>query len=405
MNTRDKLEEIIRLGKLMTEVTDEDFLLERILTEARRFASADAGTIYKCQKGMLHLRYSQNDTKQSKLPDGQKLIYSTMSFPIDRLKISGYVAETGEILNIPDVYKISPKSSYQFGKIVDVMAGYKTKSMLSIPLKTGTSRIVGVLQLINAKDKDGNVVPFKNKEIPFFEHLANNAAVALEKAELTRTIILRMISMAELRDPLETGPHVNRVGAYSAELYEVWARKNKIPESEIDIRKDMLRVASMLHDVGKVAVPDHILKKPGKLTPEEYDIIKQHALLGFQLFKESSSELEIMAAEIALRHHESWDGTGYPGHYSLEKDLDSHTNHKMGTGLKGEEISIWGRIVKIADVYDALSRPRVYKEAWDQAQVMDELERCSGSAFDPELIEIFTDNIDRIQRISALYND
>ncbi len=119
-----------------------------------------------------------------------------------------------------------------------------------------------MLQLINAKDPStGNPIPFNPEFVPITNFLGECASIALERANLFRTIVLRMIKMAELRDPKETGTHVNRVGEYSAIIYEAWAYKNNIPERKIDRNKDMLRIAAMLHDVGKVAISDTILKK------------------------------------------------------------------------------------------------------------------------------------------------
>jgi HD-GYP domain-containing protein (c-di-GMP phosphodiesterase class II) len=408
LNEKQKLQEIIRLGTEMTQIQDLDILLEHILTEARKFVNADAGSIYKVEGDKLALKYSQNDTKQRLLPPGKKLIYSTFEIDINNNTISGYVAHTGEILNISDVYKIPPEVDYEYNTEYDKRTNYKCTSMLTIPLKTSRGDIVGVLQLINAQDEKGEVVPFSEEDVPMIKHFASNAAVALEKAAMTRTILLRMISMAELRDPKETGPHVNRVGAYSAELYEAWAIRNGIPQSEIEQNKDVLRMAAMLHDVGKVAISDLILKKPARLTKEEFETIKKHTYLGARLFSDAKSHLDEMAANIALSHHEKWDGSGYPGYIDLQTGDPLPGYEKddgNAIGKKGEEISIWGRIVSIADVYDALSCKRVYKSAWSQEEVLEELKRQAGKQFDPNLIEIFLSILDSIQAIAGNYPD
>jgi HD-GYP domain-containing protein (c-di-GMP phosphodiesterase class II) len=397
MGSDSRLDEILRISNLVAETRDQDLLLERILSEARRFCNADAGSIYLCERKVLHLKYSQNDNLFRR--SNKKAAYPSFSRLVDSSTISGYVAETGETLSIDDVYALDPNLPYQFGKEYDLMNDYRTQSMLTVPLKNGRQTVVGVLQLINAHDPDGKVIPFPESEFPLVRHLANQAAVALEKAELTRAIILRMIRMAEMRDPKETGPHVNRVGAFSAELWEAWAKKHGVPDEEMEQKKDLLRVAAMLHDVGKVAISDLILKKPAKLTDEEYAVMKTHTYLGANLFFDKQSDIDDASAEIALTHHENWNGHGYPGY------INAVTGEPTGISLKGENIPLYGRIVKIADVYDALSRPRVYKEAWTQEKVINELIRCRGTDFDPELLDLFIDNIEIIQSISARFPD
>jgi HD-GYP domain-containing protein (c-di-GMP phosphodiesterase class II) len=408
LNENQKLEEIIKLGNLMTQIKDIDILMERILKEARTLVNADAGSIYKCDNGELLFSYTQNDTHQKKLPAGKKLIYNTFSIPVNKSSIAGYVAVSGEILNLDDAYKLDDRYPFRFRKDIDQQTDYKTTSMLTIPLITSSGKTVGVLQLINAQDEKGNVIPFNKPDIPLIKHFANNAAVALERAEMTRTIILRMIRMAELRDPKETGAHVNRVGAFSAELYEEWAKRHQIPENELQHVKDLIRIAAMLHDVGKVATPDAILKKPGKLTDEEYKIMKLHPYMGAKLFADNQSELDIMSQEIALNHHERWDGFGYPGHIDLPLGIPLPGKDKgngQAIGKREEESPLWARIVAIADVYDALSCRRSYKEPWTQEDVLNELQRSAGSQFDPELINLFLGITDLIQAIRQKYPD
>lgn len=408
LTEKQKLEEIIKLGNLMTQIKDIDILMETILTEAKNFTQADAGSIYRCEDDILHFNYTQNNTLLKRLEPGKKLIYSTFKMPINSKSIAGYVAETGRILNIPDVYYLPSDVPYSFNKDFDITSNYKTTSMLTIPLKTNGDRIVGVLQLINAQDDEGNVIAFDSEDIPLVQHFANNAAVALERAEMTRAIILRMIKVAELRDPKETGAHANRVGAYSAEIYEAWATKHEVEPLVMKRNKDTIRIAAMLHDIGKVAIPDAILKKPAKLTDEEYAVMKTHPCAGARLFMNKQSDLDIMSQEIALNHHERWDGFGYPGHVDFETG-DPIPCYQLESGkVRGkekDEISLWARIVAISDVYDALSSRRSYKTEWTQEDVVNEMVNQAGKQFDPELIEIFSSIIDVLQSVREKYPD
>ena len=253
----------------------------------------------------------------------------------------------------------------------------------------------------------GNVIPFSPSDESLIGHFATTAALALARAQMTRNIILRMISMVELRDPTETGPHVNRVGAYAVEIYETWAAEKGLAEEEIERRKDSLRMAAMLHDVGKVAISDLILKKADRLSPEEFAIMKSHTYLGARLFKNMQSDFEEVAAQVALNHHEKWDGTGYPGHLD-PFSTETRMGHESGGGAspkKGEEIPLYGRIVSVADVYDALNSRRSYKAPWEEDRVLEEMRRLSGKSFDPEVVDAFFGCLDTLKAIAKRYPD
>ncbi len=400
----EKLRNIISLDSELNKIQDEDILLERILLEARRVVGADAGSIYAVQGNHLVINYAQNDTKQRLLPQGQKLIYKVFTVPISTQTVSGYAATTGEPVNIEDVYEIPESAPYGFDPSYDVISGYRSHSMLAVPLKTNTGEILGVIQVINKMDSQGNVVAFDHDDELLVMHFATNATVALQRAHMTRAILLRMIRMAELRDPKETGPHVNRVAGYSVEIYEAWANQNNIPRKEIDKTRDNLRMAAMLHDVGKVAISDTILKKPGRFTPDEHEVMKFHTLYGARLFIDKQSDFDELAQVVALNHHENWDGTGYPGHVDISTgDAIDPMPDGSARGKRGEEIPLVGRIVSIADVYDALLSKRIYKEAWGDKDALQELRRLQGTKFDPELIEIFFSILPNIQTITEKY--
>lgn len=408
LTEKQKLEVLTRLGTELNQVKDLDILMEQILTEARRVVNADAGSIYIRDKDQLRFTYTQNATLQKRLPPGEKLIYNIFSIPTDESSIAGYSATTGQALNIPDVYQLEGAVPYRFGRQFDETAGYKTHSVLAIPLKTVRQDVIGVLQVINAQNDENSIISFSKDDERMMVHFASMATVALERAQMTRTLILRMIRMAELRDPKETGAHVNRVGAYSVEIYERWARENGIPEKEIQSKRDILRMAAMLHDVGKVAISDKILKKPGRLTDEEYEVMKQHAVFGARLFIDKKSDFDEAAAEVALNHHEWWNGKGYPGKIDLSSTasaLSSDGPKGRPPGRKREEIPLFGRIVAIADVYDALASKRSYKEAWDEADILETMEQGAGQQFDPDLVRVFVSSLDVMRSIQQRYPD
>jgi len=408
LTEKEKLDELLSLGIELNQLNDLDILLEKILGNARRFVNADAGSIYICRKDILDFTYTQNDTLQRRLPAGEKLIYSTFSMPINTDSIAGYVATTGELLNIPDVYQLSSDVPYSFSKKFDESAGYTTRSMVTLPLKNTRGDILGILQIINAQDENGDVIPFAPEDETLMLHFASIAAVALERAQMTRAILLRMIRMAEMRDPKETGAHVNRVGGYSIEIFEKWAERHGLDEKEIESGRDSLRMAAMLHDVGKVAISDLILKKPGKFSSDERELMKQHTVLGAQLFLQAQSDFDEAAREVAFNHHERWDGDGYPGHVDIatgEPLPGSQQQDGTARGKKGDEIPLFGRIVALADVYDALSSARVYKEAWSEADVLETIKAEAGAQFDPEIVDLFLSRIDVLRAIQERYSE
>ncbi len=405
---QQKLDRLVQLGLEISQIADLDLLLEKVLTEARHLLRADAGSIYVKENDALRFSYSQNDTLQKKLQPGKKLIYTTFTLPIDNFSIAGFVANNGKTLNIPDAYKIQGDYPFSFNPKFDQISGYRTHSMLTIPMKNSRGDIIGVLQLINAQDDQGKIIPFPKEDEPIVRHFAIYAANAIERAQMTRTTIERMISMAELRDPKETGAHANRVASYAVVIYEAWGQKNNLKQEEIDRMRDSLRLAAMLHDVGKVAISDVILKKPGRLNDDEYNIMKQHTIHGARLFQNARSDFDEFSAIVALNHHERWDGKGYPGHVDVQtgRPLPGFEN-KNGSakGKQGEEIPLFGRIVALADVYDALSSKRVYKKAWDEKQVLAEIEKERGKQFDPLIVDCFFERLDEIRAIAKRYPD
>jgi HD-GYP domain-containing protein (c-di-GMP phosphodiesterase class II) len=407
MKKRTDYKFIINLDSELNQIQDFDLLLERILFEARKVANADAGSIYTAFSkentpvpDKLAFKYSQNDTIQKTIPPGQKMIYSVFTLDINEKSISGYCALKKALINIHDMYNLPPGVPYSFNSSFDMISGYKTISTLTIPLVASDEKLMGVIQLINAKDKKGKVTSFTPEDEIILTHFANSASNVLQRAYITRTMILRMIKMSELRDPKETGTHVNRVAGYATEIYDHWAYQKKIPKEEQEEFRDLLKISSMLHDVGKVAISDSILKKPARFTPEEYQVMQNHTVFGAKLFNDPSSPLDILSREIALTHHENWDGTGYPGWVDpVTGEIEKADNDGKPLGRKGEEIPFGGRIVAIADVYDALCSKRVYKDPWTEDDVLAEMKKLSGSKFDPDLIDVFFQILPNIKQI------
>ena len=199
-----------------------------------------------------------------------------------------------------------------------------------------------------------------------------------EIEETQKEIIYAMGEIGETRSK-ETGNHVKRVALYSEELALLYG---------LDLQTaNKLKMASPMHDIGKVGIEDAILNAPRRLNESEFEIMKTHAQLGYNMLKHSNKPILQAAAIVAGEHHEKWDGSGYP------------------RGLKGEEIHIFGRITAVADVFDALGSERVYKKAWKTEDIVTFFKEQSGKHFEPKLVTLLLDNLDTFLAIRDKYRD
>jgi putative two-component system response regulator len=199
-----------------------------------------------------------------------------------------------------------------------------------------------------------------------------------EIREREKELIFRISRAAEFRDP-ETGAHIQRMAYYSQAI-----------AMGLGLDQAALRLileAAPMHDVGKIGIPDYILLKPGKLTPEEFEVMKGHSSIGYELLKESRSEILKAGAQIAISHHEKYDGSGYP------------------RGLKGNDIPLFGRIVAVADVFDALTSERPYKKAWPLEEARRYLEEGRGKHFDPLCVEALLAEWDLVLDVRQRFAD
>lgn len=288
-------------------------------------------------------------------------------------KISGY--DRQELIGKPhSIVRNQDVPSSVFKEMWNDLKNGKTwKGVVKNTSKTGEPYIVQAT-IKPIFDSEGNIIEFIGirQDVTEIYNLQN------EIIETQREMLERMGEISESRSQ-ETGHHVKRVAEYSA----LFARCIKLSDEEVEL----LRMASPMHDIGKIAIPDMVLLKPGKLTEEEFELMKTHAEKGHSVFKDSKRELLQAAAIVSHQHHEKWDGTGYP------------------QGLKGKEIHIYGRITAIADVFDALGSKRIYKKAWDDEKIFKLFKEESGKHFDPRLVEIFFDHLDEFLHIRESLRD
>jgi response regulator RpfG family c-di-GMP phosphodiesterase len=289
----------------------------------------------------------------------------------------GYAVQKGASVFIDNAYEDD-----RFNQEVDKKTGYRTNAILVIPFRNNDGEIMGAYQAINKMTESGI---FSQQDAEHLTLAASYAGKSIEAAilhneieETQKEIIFAMGEIGEVRSK-ETGNHVKRVAEYSYLL----ALKYGLSEEEAEL----LRTASPMHDIGKVAIPDGILQKPGKLTDEEFTLMKTHSTIGYNLLKNSNRHILKAAAIVAHEHHEKWNGTGYP------------------RGIKGVDTHIYARITAIADVFDALGSERVYKSAWDLDRIIKLFREEKGKHFDPKLVDLFLENIDKLVEIRDKYKD
>ncbi|MBI5241048.1 MAG: GAF domain-containing protein [Elusimicrobia bacterium] len=351
MGRRQELEKrqtlLSRFGRLIATETRLDALLTIIAEEVRNILDADRCSVFLVDgyKGELWTKVALGmEEKILRMPLGQG--------------IAGFVAKTGSAVNIREAYRDT-----RFTQDLDRITGYQTRSVLAVPLKGRDSQVLGVFEVLN-KTKGS----FTEEDEGLLRILATMAASFIENASLYDDLrrshletIYRMALVAEFRDQKDTGRHLRRMSRFSGILASAMGMSYQESED--------IRYASPLHDIGKVAIPDAILRKPDKLSAEEYEEMKRHTIYGSQMLINAESRLLRLAALIAIAHHENFDGTGYP------------------YGLKGEAIPIEARIVSVADVFDALISKRIYKGAWTLDDAVSHIKSLAGKQFDGAVVE------------------
>ena len=360
------LESLLQVGMSLSALTDRQEVLEVVLREARKLARAEAGSLYVVEKDHLRFMAAQND-RLDVSAIGENLLGREV--PISANSLAGFVALTGEILNLPSTYDLPDGTPFRVSRSFDAATGYRTQSVLAIPLACPDGACVGVLELINHLDASGRAHRFPRVGHDGIRSLAAMAAVTIQNYLLQEELrkahletIMRLSVAGEFRDD-DTGEHVRRISRSSGMI----AREAGLAGDQVEL----IEWASPMHDIGKIGVPDSILLKPGPLTRAERRIVETHPLIGGDILGEPQNELIAMARDVALTHHERWNGQGYP------------------RGLSGEGIPQSGRIVGLADVLDALICKRCYKKAFPKQRVLEIISSERGKHFDPAIVEAF----------------
>jgi len=231
---------------------------------------------------------------------------------------------------------------------------------------------------LDVKLTDNNSDEIAEIATGFNDMISSIRLLIKDNIDTQNEIVFKLGAVTEARSQ-ETGNHIIRVAYYS----KLIAMKLGVPEEDADI----LKMASTLHDIGKISIPDRVLLKPGKLTQEEFEIMKTHTVIGYDILSNSNKPILKIASKIAHEHHEKYNGTGYP------------------RGISGDEIGVYSKIVALADVFDALGTERVYKRKWEWNKIIDYIKEQSGKQFDPRIVDIFLANLDEIREIQNSLKD
>ena len=352
----DPLIALLKVGRTIAVETNIDTLLTIIAQEIKQALNADRCTVF-----LLDEEKHELWSKVALGLEMQEIRFAS------NLGLAGHVATTGETVNIKDAY-----TDKRFNKEIDMQTGYKTKTILCMPIRNLSHQIVGVFQVLNKKDGE-----FTNKDEDLLIAIGSSAGIALENAnlfnkqkilieeqkQLFSSFIDTLSASIDARDKITSG-HSKRVTMYASLICDELDMNEK--------EKEVIKHASLLHDIGKIGIKDSILQKEGKLTPEEYDHIKLHANMTHDILGKIyvSKEFENVA-QIASSHHEKYDGTGY------------------FLGLKGDDIPLGGRILAVSDVFDAITSKRHYRSKMKIEDAIKVLIDGSNKHFDKKIVDVF----------------
>jgi len=348
----EKVERLVllsQLSQILNSTLDHKEIRRRATEAATQLMKAEAGSLLLVDEGKRQLYFEvalgdrEEDIKTIFLNFGEG--------------IAGWVAQNGKPL-----IANSPKRDPRFFKGVDERTEFKTRNIICVPVKV-KEKIIGVLEAINKQERGG----FNKEDLSLFISLANQVAIALDNSrlyqELEEMFFQTTDSLAgaiEKRDPY-TGGHTRRVTRYSLATAKYLQLK--------PLERKWLKIASVLHDIGKVGIEDQILRKPERLSPEEFEMIKRHCNIGVEIIEHVRQLRESIPG--VKYHHEQPDGKGYPN------------------GLEGDEIPVLAKIVAVADTFDAMTTDRPYRKAMEKEAAIKELRRFSGTQFDEKVVEAF----------------
>jgi putative nucleotidyltransferase with HDIG domain len=345
----ERLALLSQLSQILNSTLDHKEIRRRAMEAATRLMKAEVGSLLLVdeEKHQLYFEVALGEREEE-----IKRIFLNFGEGI-----AGWVAEYGKPLIVN-----SPEKDLRFFKGVDERTEFKTRNIICVPVKV-KEKIIGVLEAINKKGRSR----FGKEDLSLLTSLADQVAIALDNSRLYQELEEMFFQTAEsLADAIEkrdpyTGGHTQRVTLYSQTIARYLQLK--------PLERKWLKIASVLHDIGKIGVEDDILKKPERLSPEEFNMIKRHSDMGAEILEHIRQLREIVPG--VRYHHEQVNGKGYPD------------------GLRGEQIPFLAKIVAVADTYDAMTTDRPYRKAMEKDTAIEELKRCSGTQLDQMVVEAF----------------
>jgi len=361
----ENLTTIYKVGNIINSMTDVNQLFQTVLETILEVIKADRGAL------LLYDEQSGETTPVAAMSNKETATEGDVK--VSRTVVDEVVRSAVSILSSDAM----TDERFKSGQSIILQ---EIKSVMCAPLMT-SERVIGALYV----DSSSVANFFNESDLDLLAAIGKQAGIAIHNTKLRNELkeshletIFRLAVAAEYKDQ-DTAAHIHRISGYS----ETIARQMGLSDPEITL----IRYASPMHDVGKLGIADAILLKPGRLTPEERAIMEQHTIIGSKILQDPHSELMQTSHDIALTHHEKWDGSGYP------------------KGLKGEEIPLFGRIVALVDVFDALISKRCYKEAFEVEKAVGIIREERGKHFDPACVDAFFDCFDEILAILEQYKE
>ncbi len=372
---KEVLEKLVNAVINLESEREVSLFLNKLLSYARDIVGASAGSLYliDADAKSLQVKVCQND--EIDISSFFEITHTMdTGIPLNNRSIAGYSAISGEVVHVPDVGHIDVRLPYTFSSKIDKGSGFISRSILAVPIRHPRDGIMGTLELFNPSHG-----VFENWNIGVLKNFAVLAAVTLSNIRLYDSLkssyletIFKLGVASEFKDS-DTYDHIHRIGY----MVKIIAKHMGFSAEE----QELLFHASSMHDIGKIGIPDSVLKKKGDLNDEEWKIMQKHTEMGAKMLENADSEILQISEKIAMHHHEKWNGKGYP------------------EGLAGDQIPKSAQIVAIADVFDALVHTRVYKSAWKVQKSLDFIQSQRGEHFSPEVVDAFFKGAEEILEV------